>query len=157
VITNEDIESSAPLNPPEEKATPDGKSDGTQDTATVEDVAPAKKASKESKRLEDQEREMDKRTDEINKQYLDRIAGIREQIQKAQQNLARLQRDQLESTNNFQRNVGTFPSIPEYQQQQRVFTEQIDATRDSITTLNSQLEDAKEAARHAGVPHATDY
>jgi hypothetical protein len=102
------------------------------------------------------ELDLQKRTQEINQHYLDRIAGLRAQISTAQQELARLQRDQVESTMQFQSSVGTSPSIYTYAQQQRTFNEQIEAQRSLIVSLNSQLEDAQESARHAGVPHATD-
>jgi hypothetical protein len=168
VITNDDIERSKPSAAPVEEATAEADSGTDQDhkasgsdaqaasPAAATGGKEAKKAAKDGKKLEEQELQADKRTDEINKRYLDRIAAIRAQISTAQKELARLQRDQIESTNSFERNVGTFPTIPEYQQQQRVFTEQIETTRNSITALNSQLEDAQEAARHAGVPHAFD-
>jgi hypothetical protein len=113
-------------------------------------------ASPEKARAE-HELEIEKRTQEINKQYLDKIATIRTQIAAAQAEVARLQRDQVESTNQFQRTSGTTPSILEYQQQQRMFSQQIETQRNLIVSLNSQLEDAQESARHAGVPHATDY
>jgi len=108
------------------------------------------------KDAEARELEIQKRTQEINQQYLSRIAAIRAQIVAAQQTMAQLQRDQTESSFLFQRSSGTSPSIPEYQQQQALFNEQIEAQRKSIADLNSQLEDAQESARHAGVPHATD-
>jgi hypothetical protein len=104
----------------------------------------------------DKEAEYERRTQEINQQYLDRIAGLRAKIAAAQQDLARLQRDQAESTFQFQRSAGASPSIYEYQEQQRTFSEQIETQRNLIVTLNSQLEDAQESARHAGVPHASD-
>jgi|GEM_PF-1517412 chromosome segregation ATPase len=103
-----------------------------------------------------QESETDERTKEINKEYRDRIAAVRAQLATAQQQLAKLQLDQVESTNSFQRSVGTSPNIATYEQQQREFKEQIEAQRNAITGLNSQLEDVQEAARHAGVPHALD-
>jgi len=49
------------------------------------------------------------------------------------------------------------PTYSEYESQQREFNTQIEAQKSLITSLNSQLDDAREAARHAGVPHATDY
>ena len=97
------------------------------------------------------------RTDAINQQYLDKIAKIRNQIEAAQQNIAKLQQDQIESTNLFRQSAGVAPSIPEYEQQMRFLDEQIAAQRDLIVSLKSQLDDAQEAAHHAGVPHAYDY
>jgi len=126
--------------------------------AAGSEAAPAAKSKlSPEKAREARELEIDKRTQEINQHYLDKISAIRKQIDAARQEIARLQRDQVESTNQFQRSSGTTPSIPEYQEQQRLFNEQIAAQRNSIDSLNSQLEDAQESARHAGVPHATDY
>ncbi len=64
-----------------------------------------------AKEHEEQELEIEKRTEEINQEYLDRIAAIRTQISTAQQELAKLQRDQVESTNEFQRTLGSSPNI----------------------------------------------
>jgi hypothetical protein len=127
-----------------------GKEAGSK-TAAAGKSNPSKEKTREQRELE-----LDKRTEEINKHYLDRIADIRAQIAAAQQEVARLQRDQVESTNQFQRTSGTTPSIPEYQEQQRLFNEQIATQRNLIVSLSSQLDDAQESARHAGVPHATD-
>jgi len=108
------------------------------------------------KEAEARDLETEARTQKINQQYLDRIAAIREKISLAQKEVARLQRDQVESTIEFQRSVGSSPSVIEYEQQQRLFNEQIDTQRNLIIGLNSQLEDAQESARHAGVPHSSD-
>ena len=78
------------------------------------------------------------------------------QINTAQMELAKLQRDQVESTNDFKRSAGTSPNIATYEEQQRMFNEQIEAQHNLIDNLKAQLEDAQEAARHAGVPHAYD-
>ena len=108
------------------------------------------------KQREAREIEIQKRTNQINKQYVDRIASIREKISNAQKELATLQREQVESTIEFQRSVGSSPSIIEYERQQRLFNEQIETQHTLIVSLNSQLEDAQESARHAGVPHVYD-
>jgi hypothetical protein len=71
--------------------------------------------------------------------------------------LAKLQSDQINSTNEFKRTAGMSPTLNEYEAQQREFIEHIEAQKTLITSLNGQLEDAREAARHAGVPHASDY
>jgi hypothetical protein len=162
VITNEDLDL-PPVAPPakgddsaaaDKNDEADGKAaakDGDKQDAKPE----AKKSTKPDpeKLRQQQEAETEKRTQEINRQYLDRIAAIKDKINSAQQNLARLQRDQTESTIAFQRGVGTNPTIADYQQQQRLLGDQIDAQRQNITDLNSELEDAQESARHAGVPH----
>lgn len=108
------------------------------------------------KEHEAQELEIQKRTQEINQQYLGKIAAIKAQIAAVQQTMLQLQRDQVESANLFRANSGTAPTISEYQQQQLLLSQQIEEQHNAIGSLNSQLEDAQEAARHAGVPHATD-
>jgi hypothetical protein len=173
VITNDDISESNPgheVEPKDAAATDVAAKEGDatskpaadkQDASATAD--PADKKDGERKKTaqagaEDEKGlEVQERTNEINKQYIDRIAHVRERINAAQQDLAKLQRDQIESTNDFRRSVGTAPTISEYQAQQRAFNEQIEDHRKLLTDLNSQLEDAREAARHAGVPHATDY
>ena len=121
-------------------------------------AAPAAKAKlSPEKAREQRELELDKRTQQLNQVYLDKIASIRAQISAAQQEIARLQRDQVESSFEFQRSSGTNPSVLDFQEQQRTFNEQIAAQRELLVSLGSQLEDAQESARHAGVPHATDY
>lgn len=123
--------------------------------AKKKSVTPAKTA--QPSNAEQKEIELQQRTDEINKQYTDRITSLHDRINVAQAELAKLQRDQIESANDFRRTVGTAPSIPEYEAQQRTFNDQIEAHRKQVAELNSELEDAREAARHAGVPHASDY
>ena len=130
--------------------TADSKTAGSKAAASGKSNAGPKKESAT------QEQEIQKRTQEINQRYLERIAGLQSQISAAQQDLARLQRDQVESTNHFQNSKATAPSLPEYNQAQAVFSQQIEAQRQLIVDLNSQLEDAKESARHAGVPHTSD-
>lgn len=128
--------------------------------AEAENSAPVKGNGKQPKdparERDDQELERQARTQEINKSYTDKIAGLRTQINTAQSDLAKLQRDQVESTLQFQRTLGVSPTPGGYEEQQRMFTTRIEETRNLITSLNSQLEDAREAARHAGVPHASD-
>ena len=164
VITNDDIERApAPTqNVFPEKATNDGSATAQTDSAAAPDAKPGSGKSGEKtpdtpeKQREARELEIQKRTQQINKEYLDRIAAIREKISNAQTELATLQREQVESTIEFQRNVGSSPSIAEYEHQQRLFNEQIAIQRTLIVSLNSQLEDAQESARHAGVPHVYD-
>ena len=169
VYTNDDLASSSSAPVPAESADTavdqsskadasaapaQSSAEGAGKTAASKTAAAGK--SSPDKDREARELEIEKRTQEINKHYLDQIDAIRKQIAAAQQEIARLQRDQVESNNQFQRTSGTTPSIPEYQEQQRLFTEQITAQRNLIISLTSQLEDAQESARHAGVPHATD-
>jgi hypothetical protein len=164
VYTNDDLarpsseaspaESAAESN---DQSSKDGEKGAPAEGSGSKTAAAGKSNSSPEKARAERELEIEKRTQEINKQYLDKIAAIRTQIAAAQAEGARLQRDQVESTNQFQRTSGTAPSIPEYQEQQRMFSQQIEAQRNLIVSLNSQLEDAQESARHAGVPHATDY
>jgi ribosome-binding protein aMBF1 (putative translation factor) len=186
VITNDDLSSPATAPAPSRNASPEtssGTSSGTQ--AKDGEAAPSADASTDGakksvdsenkpqeraanskasdgsssdpkKEAEARELETEARTQKINQQYLDRIAAIRDKIGTAQKELARLQRDQVESTIQFQKSVGSSPSVMEYEQQQRLFNEQIDTQRNLIISLNLQLEDAQESARHAGVPHSSD-
>jgi chromosome segregation ATPase len=173
VITNDDIESRKPAGkhaakdatqnatqdePGKETAQASNSAEGKQETDSAADAKNAKSSAKAdpAKEREARELELDKRSEEINKVYRERIATIRSQIATAQQELAKLQREQVESSNEFQRSYGTAPNIGTYEAQQRLFNEQIEAHRNLIGSLNSQLEDAQESARHAGVPHASD-
>jgi chromosome segregation ATPase len=174
VITNDDLEATAPA----EGAAPekDASANATSDTAAAADASkaamdaskpaadakpepskaqPAKKDPEKEREL--RELETQKRSDELNKRYTDRITAIHEQINAAQMQLAKLQSEQINSTNEFKRTAGMSPTLNEYEVQQREFIEQIEAQKTLITSLNGQLEDAREAARHAGVPHASDY
>lgn len=161
VITNEDIESREPAPAHEATAEAAKSEDGAKPESESGEEAKGTKNTKSTKidpakEREARELETEKRSEEINKTYLDRIAAVRTQLGTAQQELARLQRDQIESSNDFQRSYGTAPTVGAYEAQQRLFNEQIEAHRALISSLKSQLEDAEEAARHAGVPHATD-
>lgn len=177
VITNDDLEASAPAEEvvAEGKDAPDG---SAAKEAAPKDAADAAKPETESKQAADakpepsqaqkakkdpekerelRELETQKRSDELNKRYTDRITAIHEQINAAQMQLAKLQSAQIYSTNEFKRTAGMSPTLNEYEAQQREFLEQIEAQKTLIASLNGQLEDAREAARHAGVPHASDY
>jgi len=169
VITNDDIESreSAQGKNAGKHAANDVATDAIQgesgkegaenaEAANAAGKSSAKAVPDPTKEREAHERETERRSEEINKVYRDRIAAVRTQINIAQQELARLQRDQVESINQYQQSFGTSASIANYDAQQRLFIEQIEAHRTSISSLNSQLEDAQEVARHAGVPHASD-
>jgi DNA repair exonuclease SbcCD ATPase subunit len=178
VITNDDIASPKPAPLPPADATPEksGKdgdegaqtgsaTDGAKKTPESEaDAGQAKDRKHSDQAAADPAKdhaaralESQRRTDEIDKQYVDKIATIRQQIDTAQQTIAKLQQDQIESTNLFRQSAGVAPSIPEYEQQMRSIDEQLETQRNLIVSLKTQLDDAHEAARHAGVPHAYDY
>ncbi len=168
VITNDDIHKQSAMDdsvtqePADaEKETPDEK--GSEVASKAGAVAKADESGSKSKAPNDpakereaRELELQKRTNEINQQYLDRIGDLRVQIETARAQLTKLQNEQIQSSFEFQRTLGVSPSPGTYEQQQRFFNEQIETQRNLITSLNSQLEDAKESARHAGVPHTTD-
>jgi chromosome segregation ATPase len=162
VITNDDIESTEPASAVSPNAFQDASQNATKDAGAENAQAPSpaadlsKSANGANDSAKERELEIQQRSDEINKVYLDRIAALRTQIDTAQTELARLQRDQVESTNDFKRTAGASPNIATYEEQQRLFNEQIEAQHNLIDSLRSQLEDAREAARHAGVPHAYD-
>lgn len=178
VITNEDFETPAPV-----EATPAAADDAITKEATGKEGADAAKpaategakqaveASPEAakdkhvtakkrdpdKEREERELETQKRSEEINKHYLDRIASLHEQINTAQLLLVKLQTQQTEFTNEFRRTAAMSPTYAEFYTKTKEFNEQIDVQKNLILSLNEQLEDAREAARHAGVPHASDY
>jgi hypothetical protein len=104
---------------------------------------------------EAQQLEMQRRTAEINQSYLDRIATLRAQITTAQQQLARLQGKPVEGATDFGR---TGAAVPFWEMQVTAgdLSDKIESQRSLIASLKTQLEEAREAARHAGVPHATD-
>jgi hypothetical protein len=184
VITNEDIDSAAPPlardtandsaakestpkegaeaanSPASDKTAASTDADanaGADDAERTTSKSKERAKADAAKEREKQELETQKRTAEINKRYLDRIATLRDQINTAQLLLTKLQSQQIDNTNEFKRTVAMSPTLGEYEAQQRSFIEQIEAQRSLIASLNTQLEDAREAARHAGVPHALDY
>jgi hypothetical protein len=174
VITNDDIATPSNAPQPAEKeaslADATAMGDATKPVAiegtkneTEAKAEPAKEKRIEAKK-EDPEKEREvreaeirKRSDEINKTYVDRIVKIHDQIGTAQLLLVKLQAQQIDSTNEFKRTAGMAPTLNEYESQQREFIAQIEFQKSLITSLSSQLDDAREAARHAGVPHALDY
>jgi len=176
VITNEDIATSPE---PDKARTEDASKEAAKDAAkaatsdapaAASPVDPAKQVTgaeaggpkaaesgkKQPQTREEREAETERRTQELNRVYVDRIAAIRKQIETTQSELAKLQQAQLDNTGEFRRTAGLSPYPSEYAAQQQAFNEKIEAKRNLINSLNAQLEDAKEAARHAGVPHATD-
>ena len=155
VYTNDDLVGPSASEATAESGKGSGEEKPEEPAATSAGKATAGKGTAEDGEAK-QEAEIEKREQEIKKQYLDRIAGIRKQIESAKQELERLQRDQIEGANQYRASSGASQPIYEYEAQQKTLTQQMDEQRSAITNLNSQLEDAQEAARHAGVPHATD-
>lgn len=175
VITNEDIAREADATPPEDVSkdedvagkTPDAQSattagavkketsSGIDEPKTGKESTQARK--NQAKTREERELETEQRTQELNRVYVDRIVDLRKKIDTTQQELAKLQKAQSDNNFEFRRTAGLSPYPSEYAAQQQAFNEQIEAKRNLITSLNSQLADAQEAARHAGVPHAYDY
>jgi len=151
IYTNEDLGAAA-------EAAPAKDAEDAEEPSPAEPAASTTKAAEGSANGKDEtakkEAELQKRTLEVNQRYTDKILGIRAQIATAKQEVERLQHDQIESTNQFRSTNGVSPSVYEYQEQQRQFQQQIETQRNLIVTLGAQLEDAQEAARHAGVPHA---
>jgi hypothetical protein len=98
-----------------------------------------------------------KRADDGTNPYVDRIAAVRGQIESAKKELAQLQRDQIESRNQFRNSNGQSVPLAEYNDQQQTLQQQIDDREKTLVDLDRQLDDAREAARHAGVPHASEY
>jgi hypothetical protein len=163
VFTNDDIASPKPAPTPPSDASPektgkDGEESAQAGTGQARDDKNSDKPGNDpGKEHAAKELETQRRTDEINKEYLGKIATIRKQIDTAQLTVTKLQQDQIESTNLFRQSSGVAPSIPEYEQQMRFIDEQIETQRNLLVSLKMQLDDAHEAARHAGVPHASDY
>jgi hypothetical protein len=175
VITNEDIADSAPAregggvkDPPPRNSVTKNEAAGTQSSVSAGEpeskdiLRPPKTGSSKRPEItaeeEAQERETQQHTDEINKYYLDRIAALRDQINSAQLDLASLQGDFENRWNMWERYPPADVHFRELQAlgfNQHV-SELIEAQRGLIAGMESELQDVQEAARHAGVPHATD-
>ncbi len=153
VYTNDDFAGPAQADSVADSADSDEKPSQGEPAASAKAAepgaaAPDPKAKDGGAKKED---ELQKRTQEMNKQYTDKVGDIQTQIATAKQDLERLQRDQVESTNQYRSSSGTLPSPYEYEEQQRQLQQQMENQRNAISGLNSKLEDAQEAARHAGV------
>jgi chromosome segregation ATPase len=147
VYTTEDLET------PSEEAAIEGQEGAKTEASAAGKEAPAAKKGKKKPTLEEQ---MQQRSEEINKKYRDRIAKIRDQISQTQKDLEKLKRDRLATTYQFRTSNGISPSIYEYQAEMKSYEAQIEADNKQLESLKSDLEDAQEQARHAGVPHAYD-
>jgi hypothetical protein len=166
VFTNDDIVRE-PEAPPE-KASKDEVKDALSAAPADQFASPGKDEPKTAKtgeratkkpvnEREERELETEKRTQELNRVYVERILSLRKQLDAAQVEQAKLEQAKEDNSFQFRRTVGLSPYPSEYAEQQRVFNEKIEVQRNLINSLNSQLADAQEAARHAGVPHAYDY
>jgi len=159
VITNEDLKQSAPaqeIGSPVKAPVQDVATEGSQAakaSAVAVERSPEVSAKERAEELETQ-----KRTAEINKNYLGRIAALRDQINTAQLELAKLQGEYINRWTIPERYPE--PDVPFREQQALAFNQQIseliEAQSKRIDGLKSQLRDLQEEARHAGVPHATD-
>jgi hypothetical protein len=159
VITNEDLKQSAPaqeVRAPVDAPAQDVATEGSQ--AAKASAVAVERSNQNSAKEEAPELETQKRTAEINKSYLDRIAALRDQINTTQLELAKLQGEYINRWTIPERDPK--PDVPFREQQALVFNQQIsdliEAQSKRIDGLKSQLRDLQEEARHAGVPHATD-
>lgn len=154
VITNDDLATSAPAVKPTSK---------TADSANPEAKPPERVKKDPDSDREEREAEFQRRTDAINQRYLERIATLREQINAARSEVAKLQNDEIDIANEYRKEVApdTTGYVPPdatayYNTQMRACISTIANLNSLITSLNAQLADVQEAARHAGVLHATD-
>ena len=118
---------------------------------------PAKSKPSPEQSARARELELDKRTQEINQDYLDKIARhTRADRRRAAGNRTASARP-----------GGEHQSVPAHFRHQPVriwntrsssacSTSRLQRSASLLVSLGSQLEDAQESARHAGVPHATD-
>jgi chromosome segregation ATPase len=91
------------------------------------------------------------RAADVDRRYLERIAGLREQLNAALIERGRLEGERLDASSEFARESA--PNLASYEAQMRSLSNQIVAERKLIADLKARLADAGEAARHAGVPH----
>jgi hypothetical protein len=152
VFTNEDIVHEPEAAP--EKASKDEVKDAPNSAPADQSASPGKD---EPKTAKTGERPPKKPVNELNRVYVDRILTLRKQFDAAQLELVKLQQAQADNTYEFRRTVGLSPYPSEYAAQQNTFNEKIEVQRSLMKSLTSQLADAQEAARHAGVLHADDY
>lgn len=108
-------------------------------------------ASKRSK----PELSVQQRSEAIDRPYLKRIATLRDQVSYAKLELVKLQGGLL-GTNTQSSAASTSNYIPASEIQTSDMAGLIEAQRALITSLETQLEDALELARHAGIRRATD-
>jgi hypothetical protein len=162
-ITNDDIararerDTSAEAAKPSSAAMQAGKPSDT-DAAELKNAKPsARPKSDTTKKQEAQEPEAQQRTGEINKNFLDRIALLRQQINTARMEVTKLQGDYEGDWDMPPYTEGDY-AFRELQRQafNQHISDLIETQRKFIASLESQLNDVQEAARHAGVPHATD-
>jgi hypothetical protein len=166
VFTNDDVVHEPEAAP--EKASKDEVKDAPNSAPADQSASPGKDEPKTAKtgerppkkpvnEREERELETEKRAQELNRVYVDRILTLRKQFDAAQLELVKLQQAQADNTYEFRRTVGLSPYPSEYAAQQNTFNEKIEVQRSLMKSLTSQLADAQEAARHAGVLHADDY
>ncbi len=155
VITNDDLAKSPPsVNEASETTSADSANPKAKPDERKKDSA---------RDREEREAELERRTDAINQRYMERIATLREQINAARSEVAKLQKDEIDIANEYRKEVApdTTGYVPPdatayYNTQMRACISTIANLNRLITSLNAQLADVQEAARHAGVPHATD-
>jgi hypothetical protein len=143
VYTNEDLET------PREMAEPATAPEEAAPAATAKAEEPAKGEAKEKKKT--LEEEMKERDEELKQRYGKLLGDLRADIAKTEKELKKLQHDKVISTNQFRASNLTSPNVHEYEAQQRMFDEQIDAANRKLEQLRTHLQDAQEEARHAGV------
>jgi hypothetical protein len=161
VVTNEDLEKLAPTQEGDVTNEGGAKAPGGNGkpavTATTQPAMTDRGDHPKQSAMEDrnaQERERQRRTEEINQSYMYRIAMLRDQIHAVELELAKLQ-ESYETRWDF-----PLSDIPFRESKALLFNRHVDDVmeeeRKLIANLKSQLAATQEEARHAGVPHATD-
>lgn len=80
----------------------------------------------------------------VRENYVDRIESLRDKVNAAQLELGKLEGERLDASNDFTRANAPNFNFAHYEAQMRSLNNQIEAER------------SLKAARHAGIPHATD-
>jgi len=154
VITNDDLAGSSPTAKP---TPPSEREENAAKSPQAQSGDPTKKDDAQASDWKAKEDERQRRTDEINQRYIERIATLRGQLNTAQVELGKLQASyqHLWELDGYDEANFNF----HYQKMldfNRHLDEVIEAQQKLIASLKSQLENLQEEARHAGVPHAED-
>jgi len=147
VYTNDDFEKPGEVMEPG-AADANAPSQGAAETAKAGGDATTDETQKEEqKTLEEELKEQD---DQVEQKYSKLLGDLSGEIAKTEEELQRLRHDQMISTNQFRSSNATSPNVHEYDEQQRVFNEQIESATRKLEELNAQLDDARDDARRAG-------
>lgn len=156
VITNDDLNSSAPAIRPEASTTENSSAEAADSSAKAPadaQAAPDKAAAAAADKDKAKPANADEEQAKLEKQWQDKLAAQKDQISLLERELDVLQRENKLRVANYYADAGSrLRNQAKYAEEDRKYHDDIQAKQKAIDDAKAKLADMKEEARKAGVP-----